>query len=210
MLLGLLLSGASPARAQGIGGVAGISGSSGMSGIGGISGMGGGIGGCCGLGGIGGFCGLGGIQGFGCCGGLVGYQQPVQFYTDWSRFPGRSFYHRSYHLGLANALGGTTSAELLVIAYLDRLHYFYYYHPPQKKYVGRYRPDAKDQECFAVLPLAKRKRTLAEIAENAYERWGPMPALAALTTAGPFPRVLQRPPAGLPGHNLPPDEPLDR
>jgi hypothetical protein len=178
----------------------------GLCGIGGIGGCHGGIGGMIGI------CGLGG-----CCGGLMGCAQPTQFYSDWSRFPGRSYFHRSHHLLAPNfSMVAGSTPELLVIYYPDRPHYFYYYDPQQKKYVGRYRPASKDTECFAVLAPAKRKRSLAEITESSFGKWGPMPALASLLSpsgliaASTFPSQIQRPPDGLPGHNLPPDEPLDK
>ncbi len=221
VLLGLLIA-AAPAPAQGLvgtpppGGVGTIGGGFGGGLGGGLGGIGGGLGGMCGLGGCcgmmgigGGIAGIGGMHGFGCW----GTGMSLQFYSDWTHFPGRSYYHRSFHFPTAIVLGSNpaTVQELRVIHYPDRPHYFYYYDPQQKKYVGRYRPDASDNDCFALLSPKARKRSLAEIPEQAYGRWGPMPTLAALSGASTaFSPQLQRPPAGLPGHDLPPDEPLDK
>ena len=87
--------------------------------------------------------------------------------------------------------------------------------------MGRYRRGAKDQDCFALLAPNFRKATLGEITEKSYSKWGPMPAMAQLTaptvanapppmaTLGTPPQLI-RPPDTLPGHDLPPDEFLEK
>lgn len=182
-----------------------------------------------GLTGASGFCGFAGASGFGgCCGGNFsgfpcnfGYfggfgAVPQQSYGAWNKFPGKTFYHRDLYVANPFAF-----QSLTVIHYPDRPNYFYFYDPAQKKYVGRYRRGAKDQECFAPLPPNFRKATLGELAEKSYSKWGPMPALAQLTGPAvtnpsvPTPALgapphLIRPPDTLPGHDLPPDEFLEK
>jgi hypothetical protein len=187
-----------------------------------------GAGGACGMYGIGGFggcfgsfpCSFGGCFGSfpcsfgGCFGGISG--TPQQFYGAWNKFPLRSYYHRDLYVANPFAY-----QSLTVIHYPDRPNYFYFYDPAQKKYVGRYRRGAKDQDCFAMLAPNFRKATLGEVAEKSFSKWGPMPAIAQLTapavasSAAPMPALgtppqLVRPPDTLPGHDLPPDEFLEK
>jgi hypothetical protein len=196
----------------------------GMGGFGFGSGNPGGVG----LAGASGLCGFTGASGFGgCCGGNFsgfpcgGYfggfgAVPQQFYGAWNKFPGKTYYHRDLYVASPFAY-----QSLTVIHYPDRPNYFYFYDPAQKKYVGRYRRGAKDQECFAPLPPNFRKATLGEVVEKSYSKWGPMPTMAQLTappaTGAPpsmatlgTPPQLVRPSDTLPGHDLPPDEILEK
>jgi hypothetical protein len=231
--LGLLLAGGGAARAQQ--GGAGLMGGGGLIGgapkptpaafgggfgcggcafCGGMCGGGfGGMAGPCGIGGFGGFCGFGYGGGFGgCCGGFSG-ATTHQLYTGWAKFPGHSYFHRDLFLMTSGGFGGNGVQHFVLIHYPDRPHYFYFFDPATKQYIGRYRPGAKDADCFALVRPGERKRTLAETPEAAFQRWGPMPRAGVITGRTNDGNVLstlqlQRPPDPLPGHDLPPDEPL--
>jgi hypothetical protein len=179
------------------------------------------IGGCSGTG-FSGFCGITGCLG-GCMGTFCGFSgqvpSPQQFYGGWNKFPGKIYYHRDLYV--TTGFSPFVYTSLTVIYYPERPSYFYFYDPAQKKYVGRYKRGAKDPECFAMIPPNLRKATLGEVPEKSYARWGPMPAMVQLmappqpptgpsAAPGAGAPALVRPPDTLPGHDLPPDELLDK
>ena len=94
------------------------------------------------------FCGQ--LTGFpGCCGGMIQpqFQQTVsQFYTAWTRTPGKSYYHRSlfvYFPGFVDK-----HHELLLIHYPDRRGELYFYDPAQRQYLAKYHVERQDGELF--------------------------------------------------------------
>ena len=215
--LGLLLAGGNAAQAQqgglgimggGVVGGAAKPAPAAFTGGGGFGSAPGGAfcGGFCGFGGMAGLCGFGGLGG--CCGGFSG-AATHQLYSGWAKFPGRSYFHRDLYLVTTGGFGGNGVQHFALIHYPDRPHYFYFFDPATKHYFGRYRPAAKDDECFALVRPKERRRTLAETPEAAFQRWGPMPRVGVITGKTGDGNILstvqlQRPPDPLPGHDLPP------
>src|SRR5262249_46291804 len=127
-----------------------------------------------------GYCGFGGCFGGPICMGFMygcfgSFPSLTQTYSKWTPSPSKAYYYRV--LTVQTPAPNDLTFEFVLVHYPDRPKFLYYYDPVEKKYVGRYRPGARQEDCFHLVSPNYRKSNLADIPESSFRSIGGMPVL---------------------------------